>query len=64
MRPVEELEQILGYEFGNKELLIRALTHRSWSSDRTPHMPENADNEQLELLGDSIRMRVKVCFRS
>ena len=40
------LENRLGYKFGDKSLLVRALTHASASAD---------DNyEQLEFLGDSV----------
>jgi len=53
-QPVEELEDKLGYRFANRQLLIRALTHRSWLSERGAPMPEDQDNEQLEFLGDSI----------
>lgn len=49
-----ELEEKIGYRFGNRNLLQRALTHRSWLSDRCATIAENADNEQLEFLGDSI----------
>jgi ribonuclease-3 len=50
----ELLESKLGYEFRNRELLQRALTHRSWLEGRG--LPESAkqDNEQFEFLGDSI----------
>jgi ribonuclease-3 len=51
--PAEDLEQKLGYRFENRELLRRALTHRSWVSERSPKLPEH-DNEQLEFLGDSV----------
>lgn len=53
---LEALEQRLGYEFQNKDLLRRALTHRSRLSDRAPSSSSLAhdDNEQLEFLGDSI----------
>jgi ribonuclease-3 len=50
----EALEAKLGYRFRNRELLVRALTHRSWLSERGSPLPENADNEQLEFLGDSV----------
>jgi ribonuclease III len=52
MLPLEELEDSLGYQFRNRELLLRALTHRSW----LPEQPSSSasDNEQLEFLGDSI----------
>lgn len=49
----EELERKLGHQFSNGELLLRALTHRSWGAERSPKLPEN-DNEQLEFLGDSV----------
>jgi ribonuclease III len=52
--PLEALEQKLGYRFQNPELLIRALTHRSWLAERGSAQPEASDNEQLEFLGDSI----------
>lgn len=54
MRSVEALEEKLGYRFRDRELLVRALTHRSWLSERASPMPETGDNEQLEFLGDSI----------
>jgi ribonuclease-3 len=47
-----ELERKLGYRFVRRELLSRALTHRSYI-----HTPENEDlraNERLEFLGDSV----------
>lgn len=50
----EALEERLGYRFRNRELMVRALTHRSWLSERGSPLPENSDNEQLEFLGDSI----------
>lgn len=51
---VAGLEEKLGYTFSNKELLIRALTHRSSLSDKTGKMPDAEDNEQLEFLGDAV----------
>jgi ribonuclease III len=51
---IESLEERLGYRFRARELLIRALTHRSWLAERGSPLPENADNEQLEFLGDSV----------
>lgn len=48
----EELESRISYSFKNKETLLRALTHRSYSHES----PERVirDNETLEFLGDSI----------
>lgn len=51
---VDVLEERLGYRFRDRELLRRALTHRSWLFERGSPLPENDDNEQLEFLGDSI----------
>jgi ribonuclease III len=51
--PVHELEERLGYRFSNHELLTRALTHRSRSSEATG-LGNPGDNEQLEFLGDAI----------
>ncbi|MBV9670180.1 MAG: ribonuclease III, partial [Acidobacteriales bacterium] len=52
--PLEALEERLGYRFGNPDLLVRALTHRSWLAERGSALPQTGDNEQLEFLGDSI----------
>lgn len=40
-----ELEKRLGHQFGDEQLLQRALTHRSYHS---------ANNERLEFLGDAL----------
>jgi ribonuclease-3 len=42
---LDRLERALGYQFVRPELLLQALTHRSYGS---PH------NERLEFLGDSV----------
>jgi ribonuclease III len=52
--PVEALEERIGYRFGSRSLLQRALTHRSWLAEQGSPLPEEGDNEQLEFLGDSI----------
>lgn len=44
------LEEALGYTFNSRELLLTALTHRSF---RNEHAAINADNERLEFLGDA-----------
>ncbi|MCC6588799.1 MAG: ribonuclease III [Bryobacterales bacterium] len=49
------LEDRVGYSFQNKELLQRALTHKSRAFEAAAHGAERQDdNEQLEFLGDSI----------
>jgi ribonuclease-3 len=50
--PLEELEARLGHAFRDRELLLRALTHRSFSQN--PLESPSSDNEQLEFLGDSV----------
>ena len=49
---LEDLERKISYTFRNKEILLRALTHRSFSHEN-PEKKIN-DNETLEFLGDSI----------
>lgn len=46
MDDLQALQQQLGYQFKNKELLIEALTHKSYKQ------PYN--NERLEFLGDAV----------
>ena len=48
------LEQSLGYAFRDRELLVRALTHKSSVYEKNPASIALSDNEQLEFLGDSI----------
>lgn len=50
--PVERLEGTLGYRFAARDVLIRALTHRSCAAEGLAL--GGGDNEQLEFLGDSI----------
>lgn len=45
------LEAKIGYEFKDKALLQRALTHSSYANE---HHHEKQDNERLEFLGDSV----------
>src|SRR5712692_45991 len=51
---LQVLETKLGYVFRRKNLLVRALTHKSLSFERKPEEGEFIDNEQLEFLGDSV----------
>lgn len=45
MAEQRKLEESLGYSFSDPDLLLQALTHKSWGSP---------DNERLEFLGDSV----------
>jgi len=52
----EELEALLGYEFNDQELLLRAMTQSSYANEeyaKTDHAALMC-NERLEFLGDSI----------
>lgn len=59
-----ELEAALGHGFARRDLLVRALTHRSLANERlSGNQPSNAalpgagepeDNERLEFLGDAV----------
>jgi len=44
----QQIEQIIGYRFSDRNLLIKALTHSSAADNRL------SSNERLEFLGDSI----------
>jgi ribonuclease-3 len=50
---LETLEEVLGHPFKNRELLERALTHKSRVYEKAAEDPAT-DNEQFEFLGDAI----------
>ena len=50
----EELEARIGYIFADRDLLLRALTHKSIHSEAIAGEVALDDNEKLEFLGDSI----------
>jgi ribonuclease-3 len=56
--PLERLERRLGYEFRDRALLGRAVSHRSWAHEQVgPGGEERAralHNEALEFVGDSL----------
>lgn len=49
---VSDFEQRLGYAFRQRELLERALTHKSFSNENRESRAPN--NERLEFLGDAV----------
>ena len=55
---LDELEQIIGYNFSDRALLKRALTHRSWAHEQVAPGNETEarrlHNEALEFVGDSV----------
>jgi ribonuclease-3 len=48
----EQLQESLGYAFRDRELLLRALTHKSFTNERRDLPSPN--NERLEFLGDTV----------
>ena len=50
---VSRLEQQIGYSFKNKDLLVHALTHRSFIKEQAG-MASYENNERLEFLGDAV----------
>lgn len=53
-RNIEELEQKIGYVFGDKSLLTTALTHSSYANELKARKQNAVCNERLEFLGDSV----------
>ncbi len=55
---IASLEKLIGYQFQNPALLERAVTHRSWASEKIPFGDEKEtrrlQNESLEFVGDSV----------
>jgi ribonuclease-3 len=55
---LDSLEEILGYKFADRDLLERAITHRSWAHEQvSPGAQDEArrlHNEAFEFLGDSV----------
>jgi len=55
---LDSLEEILEYKFADRDLLERAITHRSWAHEQvSPGSQEEArrlHNEAFEFLGDSV----------
>ena len=54
---LDHLETIIHYEFNDRALLERAVTHRSWAHEQVAPAAEEArrlHNEALEFLGDSV----------
>lgn len=48
---LDELEKTLAYAFTDRQLLLQALTHKSFSNEQATYAPHN---ERLEFLGDAV----------
>ncbi len=51
LQPFVELQDRIGYRFKEPDLIVRAMTHRSFRNEN-PGVPW--DNERLEFLGDAV----------
>lgn len=52
---VQELQERLGYIFGDRGVLLQSLTHTSYGHEHLQHLPPALrDNERLEFLGDAV----------
>ena len=47
-----DFEEVLGYRFRDRDLLARALTHKSYANERRE--TSSSHNERLEFLGDTV----------
>lgn len=50
LKNISALETSLSYSFKNKDLLLEAITHKSYANEN----PECSFNERLEFLGDAV----------
>ena len=53
-RPLDELENAIGYKFKDKKYITNALTHSSYVNESKGHGSKLKDNERMEFLGDSV----------
>ncbi|UCG51548.1 MAG: ribonuclease III [Candidatus Latescibacterota bacterium] len=51
---VADLENVLGYRFQDRSLLVRALVHRSYPLRETQELDRETSNERMEFLGDAV----------
>ena len=49
-KKIVKFQKIIGYSFNNLEILLTALTHKSYASQ----IGQNSCNERMEFLGDSV----------
>lgn len=51
----ERLQERIGYRFGDRAILLQALTHRSYGHEKFSNKPlALRDNERFEFLGDAV----------
>ncbi|MDH4320403.1 MAG: ribonuclease III, partial [Desulfobulbaceae bacterium] len=49
---LDRLEELLGYTFKERALLLQSLVHSSWAAENG--LPVIGNNERLEFLGDAV----------
>jgi ribonuclease-3 len=54
---IEDIEKKINYTFKNKQLLLAAVTHRSYAHDRKRDVAQNY-NERIEFLGDAVLQHI------
>ena len=59
-KEIKNFEQVIGYEFKNKDLLIQAFTHSSFVNEQK--INKRTDYERLEFLGDAVLEMVSSAF--
>lgn len=51
---ISKLEESIGYSFHNRDLIVKALTHTSYSNEHAVGKSKPESNQRLEFLGDSV----------
>ena len=51
---LRELQSAIGYHFHDPSILVKALSHRSYSSNGQEEPDADSSNERLEFLGDAV----------
>lgn len=51
---ISKLEDSIGYSFHNRDLIVKALTHTSYSNEHSSKFSKPDSNQRLEFLGDSV----------
>ena len=51
---ISKLEESIGYSFHNRDLIMKALTHTSYSNEHAIGKTKPESNQRLEFLGDSV----------
>lgn len=58
---IEDIEKKINYTFKNKQLLLSAVTHRSYAHDMKRDTAQNY-NERIEFLGDAVLQHIMSAY--